>query len=156
MPFFGLVPHTKTIYSEWGCNTIYPYCLQVFYLKLLANTLRLFTGGSIIPVHEFYSIPMWLANFASIPFVNAAMASRFTRKWTCFIFNPTWAMKLLGFVDPDKYIEDEVGAPTLATHAVSFTGLFLITAFILYMGGGFGCIMSAYPLRLSRVQLALC
>ncbi len=144
MPFFGLVPHTKTIYSEWGCNTIYPYCLQVFYLKMLANMLRLFTGGSIIPVHEFYSIPMWLANFASIPFVNAAMASRFTRKWTCFIFNPTWAMKVLGFTDPDKYIEDEVGAPTLATHAVSFSGLFLVTCFILYMGGGFGCIMNSH------------
>jgi hypothetical protein len=144
MPFFGLVPHTKTIYSEWGCNTIYPYCLQVFYLKLLANILRLFTGGSIIPVHEVYSIPVWMMNFVSIPFINAAMASRFTRKWTCFVFNPTWAMKVLGFSDPDKYIEDEVGAPTLATHAVSFTGLFLVTSLILYMGGGFGCIMNSH------------
>ena len=74
------------------------------------------------------------------------MASRFTRKWTCFVFNPTWAMKVLGFSDPDKYIEDEVGAPTLATHAVSFTGLFLVTAFILYMGGGFGCGACAFAL----------
>ena len=144
LPFFGLVPHGKTFYSEWGCNTIYPYCLQVFYLKLLANMLRIFTGGSIIPVHEVWSIPLWLINFASIPFVNAAMASRFTRKWTCFIFNPTWAMKVLGLADPDKFIEDEAGAPSLATHAVSFTGLFLVTCGILYLGGGVGCIMASH------------
>ena len=51
---------------------------------------------------------------------------------------------MLGFSDPDKYIEDEVGAPTLATHAVSFTGLFMVTSLILYMGGGFGCIMNSH------------
>ena len=52
--------------------------------------------------------------------------------------------QVLGFSDPDKYIEDEVGAPTLATHAVSFTGLFMVTSLILYMGGGFGCIMNSH------------
>ena len=142
LAFFGMVPHTKQVYSEWGCNTIYPYCLQVWYLKLLSDVLHIVTGSSTIPVHTWYATPMWLLNFAIVPFANAAMASRFMRKWTCFVFNPTWAMRLLMFAQPDKYSEADC-APDMRTHAISFCGFVGATLVVLWLSGGVACIKNA-------------
>ncbi len=139
LAFFGMVPHTKQIYSEWGCNTIYPYCLQVWYLKFLSDVLHIVTGSSTIPVHTWWSTAMWICNFAAVPFVNAAMASRFTRKWTCFVFNPTWAMRLLVFAAPDKYSDADC-LPDMRTHAISFLGFLGATLAVLWLSGGVACI----------------
>ena len=142
LAFFGMVPHTKQVYSEWGCNTIYPYCLQVWYLRLLSDLLHIVTGVSTIPVHVWYATPMWALNFAVVPFANAAMASRFTRKWTCFVFNPTWAMRPLMLVAPDKFTEADC-QPDMLTHAISFTGFIVATLLILWLSGGVACIKDA-------------
>lgn len=142
MAFFGMVPHTKQIYSEWGTNTIYPYCLQVWYLKLLSDMLRICTGMSTIPVKRWYSAAMWGLNFAAIPFVNAAMASRFVRKWTCFIFNPTWAYRILQLANPDKYTDADVN-PSMIMHAISFTGFMVGTFGVMWLSGGMACVLDA-------------
>jgi len=127
------------VYSEWGCNTIYPYCLQVWYLKMLSDVLHIFTGESTIPVKTWYGTLMWIANFAAVPFANAAMASSFMRKWTCFVFNPTWAMRPLQLVAPDLFTEADM-KPDMVTHAISFLGFLVATLVVLWLSGGVACI----------------
>ena len=115
--------------------------MQVWYLKNLSNALRICTGVSTLPVKTWYSMPAWGLNFAAVPFVNAAMASKFTRKWTCFVFNPTWAYRLLQLADPDKYTEKDMN-PTMIQHAISFTGFMVGTFVTLWLSGGMGCVMN--------------
>ena len=153
LAFFGMVPHTKQIYSEWGCNTIYPYCLQVWYLKLLSDLLHITTGISTIPVKVWYGSLMWAINFAMVPLANAAMASRFTRKWTCFVFNPTWAMRLVMFADPDKYTEADC-QPDMRTHAISFCGFCAATLIVMWLSGGIACIKNAADCGMIPAKLA--
>jgi fucose 4-O-acetylase-like acetyltransferase len=142
--FFGLVAHDKQLYSEAGSNTIYPYCLQVWYLKFMGNLLNLLTGATHYPNHVWYAMPVWAVNFCLVPMVNLLFAHRWVRKWSCFIFNPTWAMKLVGFADPDKFLAESENprAPDMMTHCISFLGLFTVTSGVLFIGGGVRCIMN--------------
>jgi hypothetical protein len=144
LSFFGLVPHDKQMYSEAGSNTIYPYCLQVWYLKFMGNLINLLTGATHFPNHVWYAVPVWLVNFMLVPLVNLLFAHRWVRKWTCFIFNPTWAMKLVGFADPDKFLAESENprAPDMMTHCISFLGLFTVTSLVLFIGGGVRCVMN--------------
>ena len=153
LSFFGLIPHDKQLYSEAGSNTVYPYCLQVWYLKFMGNLLNLLTGATHYPNHVWYAMPVWIVNFALVPLVNLLFAHRWVRKWTCFIFNPTWAMKLVGFADPDKFLAESENprAPDMMTHCISFLGLFTVTSLVLFVGGGVHCIMNQDSLGCSHV-----
>ena len=118
--------------------------------------LHICTGSSTIPVKVWYATPMWMINFAMVPFANAAMASRFTRKWTCFVFNPTWAMRILTLADPDKYSEADCG-PDMVTHCISFLLFVVATLIVLWLSGGVACIMNVeycgvIPTELTGVQ----
>jgi hypothetical protein len=98
-------------------------------------------------------MPVWLVNFSLVPLVNLLFAHRWVRKWSCFIFNPTWAMKLVGFSDPDKFLAESENprAPDMMTHCISFLGLFTVTSVVLFIGGGVRCIMNQdSPVRCSR------
>ena len=119
----------------------------------MGNLLNLLTGATHYPNHVWYAMPVWIVNFSLVPMVNLLFAHRWVRKWTCFIFNPTWAMKLVGFADPDKFLAESENprAPDMMTHCISFLGLFTITSIILFVGGGVHCVMNQDSLGCSHV-----
>lgn len=77
-----------------------------------------------------------------MPTSPAPRPLRFTRKWTCFIFNPTWAYRLLQFTNPDKFTDADVN-PSMIQHAISFTGFMILTFCTIWLGGGWPCVINA-------------
>lgn len=107
LAFVAMIPHERTIFSEFGANTFYSYVLQFYYFGILQYLSLWITGSKFVPADTWHGVLGWMLILAHSVICNMFLSCRFIRAFFRVLFEGDWFQSCMKSNDELKKMQNQ-------------------------------------------------